>query len=275
MKRVLSLVAAASLLCSAILPSAASAGPVLDRIKKSGIVRIASDPAWPPYSWVDDTGTWQGFDAAVAQEIATRLGVTVEFVTPTWEVVTAGNWGGAWDLSVGSMSPTEERAKVLVFAANYYFSPMVLAVRSDNTSIQAPPDASGKRIGALKGSIFEKYLRHEPTGMSAEMAPTFKISNPVILGFETSEDASDALTKGDSLDALVDDLMYVLFLIKSGAPIKVVGQPLDYGPAAIVIEPGDPELQDAIATIVESMQADGTLSGLSVKWFGVDLTQKF
>ena len=55
----------------------AIAGEVLDRIKASGVMKVATDPAWAPYSWLDDTGTWQGFDAAIAEEIGKRLGVEV------------------------------------------------------------------------------------------------------------------------------------------------------------------------------------------------------
>ena len=43
--------------------------------------------------------------------------------------------------------------------------------------------------------------------------------------------------EGAAIDAMVDDLMYFLFLIKQGAPIKIVGQPVYYGPAAVAIEP--------------------------------------
>lgn len=255
----------------------AIAGEVLDRIKASGVMKVATDPAWAPYSWLDDTGTWQGFDAAIAEEIGKRLGVEVEFVTPTWDVVVAGNWNGAWDLSVGSMSPTEDRAKVLEFPAIYYYSPTVLAVNIDNMSIQSPNDATGKRVGALKGSIFEKYLRQQPLGMADETPPTYRINDAEVVTFETSEAALDALSSGagGSIDAMVDDLMYFLFQIKEGAPIKVVGQPVYYGPASVAIEPGDPEFEVLLAGLIADMQSDGTLSSLSTRWFGVDLTQKF
>ncbi|WP_431299867.1 transporter substrate-binding domain-containing protein [Tabrizicola sp. BL-A-41-H6] len=260
-----------------VLADTASAGEVLDRIEAKGVLTVASDPAWPPYSWIDETGNWKGFDAAVASEIARRMGVKIAFATPSWETLTAGNWTGEWDLSVGSMSPTEDRAKVLDFPASYYFSPMVLAVHESNTTIQSPTDASGKRIGALKGSIFEKYLRGEPTGMSSEMQPEYRIANAAIQTYETSEAALRELAKGadSDLDAMVDDMMYFLFQIEQGQPVRIVGQPLDYGPAAIAIAPGDPELGARLAEIVTEMQADGTLSALSTEWFGVDLTQKF
>jgi polar amino acid transport system substrate-binding protein len=266
-------IAAGAILLS--LQGAAFAGEVLDRIKAAGVIRVATDPAWPPYSWKTADGQWQGFDASVAEEIAKRLGVKVEFVTPSWDVITSGDWQGKWDLSVGSMSPTEDRAKVLDFPAVYYYSPTVLAVNKANKDILTPADASGKRVGALKGSIFEKYLRRQPLGMADEIPPVYKISDAVIVTFETSEAASKDLAKGGGIDAMVDDMMYFLFLIKDGAPIRIVGQPLSYGPNAIAIEPGDKELTTLLSDTIGAMHDDGTLTALSNKWFGVDLTHKF
>lgn len=253
------------------------AGAVLDQIKAKGVIRVATDPAWPPYSWKDDNGGWHGFDTSVAEEIAKRIGVKVEFVMPQWDVITAGDWKGAWDLSVGSMSPTEDRAKHLVFPVVYYYAPTVLAVHRDNTSIFSPADATGRRVGALKASIFEKYLKHEPMGMADEPPPVYKIDEPVVVSYETSEAASDDLAKGDgvALDGMVDDMMYLLFLIKQGAPLKIVGQPVYYGPSALAIDQGDAEFTDLLKTTISDMQADGTLAALSNKWFGLDLTKKF
>ena len=40
----------------------------------------------------------------MAEEIAKRMGVDVQWTAPSWDVITAGNWDGRWDLSVGSMT---------------------------------------------------------------------------------------------------------------------------------------------------------------------------
>lgn len=266
-----------ALLITAWASQLASAGEVLERIKALGVIKVAMDPAWPPYSWQDETGKWQGFDAAVAEEISRRMGVRLEFATPNWDVITSGSWNGEWDLSVGSMSPTEDRAKRLVFPAKYYYAPSVVAVHKDNTTVVSPADATGKRVGALKGSIFEKYVRHEPMGMADELPPSYKINNATVVTFETSEGALNELVKGSSgsIDAMIDDMMYFLFQIKQGAPIRIVGQPVYYGPAAVAIEPGDEEFRSLLYDMISTMHEDGTLSALSNKWFGVDLTRKF
>ena len=75
------------------------------------MIRVSTDPAYPPQSSLDpETGEYVGFDIDVATEIADRLGVSIEWETPKWEAITAGNWQGRWDMSVGSMTVTKRQA---------------------------------------------------------------------------------------------------------------------------------------------------------------------
>ena len=57
-------------------------------------------------------------------------------------------------------------------------------------------------------------------------------------------------------------------------PLKVIGEPLFKEPLAIAIDKGDPEFSAKMAEIVEAMHQDGTLSELSLKWYGADLTEQ-
>lgn len=66
---------------------------------------MATDANWAPQSFLNDNNEMDGFDVDVAREIAKRMGVDIEFVTPDWSIITAGNWAGRWDISVGSMTP--------------------------------------------------------------------------------------------------------------------------------------------------------------------------
>ena len=95
-----------------------------------------------------NSGEFKGFDIDVTEEIAKRMGVDVEWQTPSWDVITAGSWNGRWDLSVGSMTITPERSKVLYFSPAYYYTPAAAAVHEDNTDItNLDTDLDGKRIG--------------------------------------------------------------------------------------------------------------------------------
>lgn len=60
--------------------------------------------------------------------------------TPSWEIITAGNWKGRWDICVCSMTPTKERAEVLDFVLQYYSSPAIVVVNADNNDIKSAAD---------------------------------------------------------------------------------------------------------------------------------------
>lgn len=101
----------------------------LAEVCDAGVIVVSTDPAYPPQSFLnEETGDYEGFDIDVATEIATRLGVDVEFTDPTFDAVVAGNWGGRWDMSVGSVTATQERTEVLDFTQAYYFTPAQMAV---------------------------------------------------------------------------------------------------------------------------------------------------
>src|SRR5262245_33081343 len=115
-----------------------SGGDYLARIKSAGVIKVSTDPAYPPQSFLnEDTNELEGFDIDVAKEIGKRLGVDVQFETPSFDAVVAGGWSNRWDMSVGSVTITPEREDILDFTQSYYYTPASVAVMegSDITSI--------------------------------------------------------------------------------------------------------------------------------------------
>jgi polar amino acid transport system substrate-binding protein len=255
---------------------ALQASEVLDRVTSEGVLVMSTDPEYPPQSSLDENNEFVGFDIDVGRQIADRLGVEIEFVTPSWDVITAGKWAGRWDVSVGSMTPTAARREVLDFPAIYYYTPASLVVHADNTSIAAPADASGKTIGVGVATTYENYLKKDLV-IDAEGAPPFeyRIDDANIQTYDTDLLALDDLRLGDGvrLDAAVTALPTAMGAIEQGYPLKIVGDPLFLEPLAVAIDKGDPEFAAKLAEIVEAMHDDGTLSELSTKWYGADLTE--
>ncbi|MCI0430229.1 MAG: transporter substrate-binding domain-containing protein [Rhodospirillales bacterium] len=264
-----------ALALSGTFASAAVAGEVLDRVMKTKTLTMSSDPAYPPQSFLNDKNEFEGFDIDVGREIAKRLGAELKLVTPAWEVITAGNWGDRWDISVGSMTPTSERGRVLDFPAIYYYTPASFAVHKDSKA-QSIADLNGKVIGVCGGCTYEAYLKKD-LKIDAEGAPPFeyKVEAEEIRTYETDTNALDDLRLGDGkrLDAVMSALPTLNEAIKSGYPLRVVGEPGFYEPLAVATDKGDPEFDAKMAEIVKAMHDDGTLTKLSEKWYGVDLTR--
>jgi len=256
---------------------------LLAAIEDKGVLTVSTDPAYPPQSELNEqTGQYEGFDIDVATEIANRLGVDIAWEAPAWETIIGGGWAGRWDVSVGSMTITPERAEVLHFTPPYYYTPAAIAVHRDNTSITDASGLAGKKVGVCGGCTYDLYLQgklqiaQDPSGEA--VAIESEIADPQIRTYDTDSTAIQDLSLGDGrrLDAAISALPTLQEAIKAGSPIKVAGDPLYYEPLAVAIDRGtqlDPtSLLDRISEIIEEMHEDGTLSELSEKWYGVDIT---
>lgn len=257
----------------------ATGGDLLSRVCEEGEIRVSTDPAYPPQSSLnEETNEYEGFDIDVATEIATRLGVEVQWETPEWTAITSGGWSDRWDMSVGSMTVTPERAEVLDFTPAYYFTPASVAVHADNTSVQdISTDLDGARVGVCGGCTYDLFLQKtlEIPGYTFD----FIIDDAQIQTYNTDTTAIRDLSLGDGvrLDAVISALPTLEGAVDAGEPIKVVGDPVFYEPLAVAFDKGAPvdatSLFEAVSAIVEEMHMDGTLTDLSMEWYGTDLTQ--
>ncbi|NIL16425.1 transporter substrate-binding domain-containing protein [Pseudomonas sp. AN3A02] len=252
------------------------AGTTLDRIHETKVLKVATSANWPPQSFLGPDNKLQGFDIDVASEIGKRLGSKVDFVTPEYGIITAGRWSNRWDLSVGSMTPTTERTRVLDFPAIYYYTPYVFAVHKDAAETKLA-DLNGKIIGVEAGTTSEDYINRRLKIDAADVPPfTYDVTPGEVRTYGDSMGPLDDLRMGNGvrLDATLSALPTIVAAIKNGYPVvRVEGKPAYYEPLAIAVDKGDAAFNTALTKIVTDMKADGTLKQLSEKWYGADLTQ--
>jgi polar amino acid transport system substrate-binding protein len=198
----------------------------------------------------------------------------VAFVTPSWDLITAGHWNGRWDVSVGSMTPIADRQKVLDFTPAYYFVPAVVVVKNDST-FASFDELSGKSMGSCDPCTYSEYIKR--TLNIPGFPATFVLPQDMkFTGYDTDSTALDQLAIG-RLDAVLTSLTVATGAIKSGKPFKILGNPVFFEPDSIAIDKSasaNPStLVAQVSAIVAAMHSDGTLSTLSKKWFdGLDLT---
>ena len=179
MKRLLTLanlLVLAALVLTACGTKASSADNLLDAIKERGYILVSTDPNYEPQSFLNTNGKrpsdtkcpadalttaeMQGFDVDVAHKIGDAIGVETCFATPAWDAVTAGNWANKWDLSVGSMTVTVDRQKILNFSVPYYYTPAVVAVGKD-AGYKSLDELAGMNLCAGTSTTYEFWLNND------------------------------------------------------------------------------------------------------------------
>jgi polar amino acid transport system substrate-binding protein len=267
--------------CAAPPPAAAptveTEKDLLDIILERGVMRVSTDANYAPQSYFDEkTKTWTGFDIDVAYEVGRRLGVRVEFVTPDWSAITAGNWARRWDVSIGSMTITPEREKVLDFTPPYYYTAAQFGVRSDlQDAIKSLDDLVGKTICVGEATVYEEYLNGKLNIESIFVQPP---ANVKVATVKTDLECIQSMQAGrKDYDAVLTASNVLDSAIRNGAPVVIVGPAVFADRIGISIDKAakpNAKFLAALSKIVEDMHADGTLSALSKKHFnGLDLTK--
>jgi polar amino acid transport system substrate-binding protein len=260
-------------------PPAPTATPapktLLDIIKARGVLKVSTDPNYKPQSFINEKGELDGFDIDVAKEVAKRLGVKVEFVTPDWDIIVAGNWGGRWDLSIGSMTITPDRKKVLFFSSPYYYTPAQFAVHK-NSTLTKIEDFGGKTVCVGSGTTYESYLGGT---LTLEGEPILKqVTGAKAQVLTTDSECIQAIQAGrKEIAGVLTAQPTIEDAITNGAPIKKLGDPVYYEDLAAAMDKNVPNSEafvEAVTKAIDEMRKDGTLTKLSVKWYGVDISTK-
>jgi len=265
--------------------ASAAAGPVCDgevdgqlaRICDAGKIVAFTDPAYPPQSSLNaTTQEYEGFDIDVTNEIAAQLGVDVEFVTPSFDLVVAGDWSERWDMAVGSVTITEDRKEILDFTVPYYFTPAQMAT-FEASDIQTIDDFAGKTACVGEATTYLDWIEGNLTlppeaGDVAEVPEGLKSTT-----LPTDIDCADDWASGRTdFEGWISSITTVEGAIKDDYAIRKVGDPIFFEPLGVCFDKAVEDrasLVTAVNQIVQDMHDDGTLTAMSEKWFdGIDLT---
>jgi polar amino acid transport system substrate-binding protein len=272
------LVAACQTAAPTAAPTQAPASDLLADVLSRGVLRVSTDPNYAPQSFLNDQGQLDGFDVDVAKEAAKRLGVTVEFVTPDWDTITAGHWGDRWDVSVGSMTPSVERAQVLYFTEPYYYSPAQFAVL-DSSTLTKVEDLNGKSICAAAATTYELYLQNNNSLNLIGEKIGYQVTGAKIVTYPTDQECAQAWAAGRTdFEAWLTNSTTIFGAQESGIKIKKLGDPVYYEALAMALDKSGSKdatsLVAKLSEIITAMRDDGTLTNLSMKWYKVDLARK-
>jgi ABC-type amino acid transport substrate-binding protein len=232
---------------------------VAKEIVDKGIVIVANDANYAPQSSIDEaTGELVGFDVDVAKKMGEILGLEVQFENPAWETIPAALNQGRYDVSIGSMTITEERDKTIDFTQPYYYTSGQVFVKEGGPQITGVADLAGKSVGVGAATTYYDFLKAE--------------SEADVKTYTTDADSFPDLQNGN-LDFVMTAGPTGQQAILEGKPFEFSGTPLYYEDLAFAVAEGETDWVALLDYAIAQMHEDGSLTEMSKTWYnGLDLT---
>lgn len=247
-------------------------------------ITVGVEGAFPPSNATTPGGELEGLDLDVMREVCMRARLECDIVAQNWDSQIPALIAGKFDVIL-TVGPNPERRKVIDFTDPYVITPNTFLVRADGHFVDLPhadenlsiDTATGvEAVGNLRqalegaklgGSLATSQLEflHELFGGTASIR-SYRSSEQVALDRE-----------GGRLDAQFDNVVFALDrAARSEGMLTVAGPSLTGGNMAtdvcLGVRKDRTDLRDRLNAALTSMRLDGTLSEISLEWFGVDLS---
>ncbi len=234
--------------------------PVHSQTPTVASIKVATEPAFPPFEMQSDDGTgFQGFDIDLMNAIGEVMGVTVEFEGLPFDGIIPALQSNTVDAAISGMTITRERAQSVSFSSPYFKAGLAIAVQENNTEINGFDDLENKKIAVQIGT----------TGAIESK----KIPNAQITEFNDAVSALQELVNGQ-VDAVVNDAPVTLYAIKEAGlrGAKIVGELVTEEYYGIAL-PKNSENRQLINYGLFKILENGQYESIYQKWFAAEPPQ--
>ncbi|MCE2914313.1 MAG: ABC transporter substrate-binding protein [Rubrivivax sp.] len=241
---------AATLMAGAVAPTAASANPVLDRVRSAGTVRVC---IWPDYYGISlrhpRTQQLVGLDIDLSAEFARDLGVKTAYVDSSFATLIADLEGDRCDVAMFAIGMLPQRMERLRFSRPYMQSDIYAITTKGNRVVQRWEDIDkpGVAVAVQAGTFMDPVMT-----ASLKQARLVRVSPPA-----TRERELEA----GRVDVFMTDYPYSRRLLDNADWATLISppQPFFVLPYAYAVKPGDAAWLAQVDEFVGRIQRDGRL----------------
>lgn len=228
-------------------------------INNLNTIKFAGDYNHPPYEYIDENGSFKGFNIDIINAIANEMDLKIEIIPMEWKDAVLALDNNEVDGIIG-MSQNEERLAKYNFTSPTVINEQVIFARKDIVHINELDDLEGLRVAYQQNDYNESLILGVP--------------HVVTFPKNDQEDALAALGNGEVDAALANKLvgLYHLQRNKMTELIKIVGEPISTVNYGLAIGKDNEELLQVLEKGLETIKKNKIYDKIYKKWFGEDIS---
>jgi polar amino acid transport system substrate-binding protein len=214
---------------------------------EGGAPFVEADPA--------DPSIVRGFDVAIAEAIAKRMGLKPRFVQVGYSSIDQSVERGDFEIGLSGVEDAPARRESRATTLPYFEFREVLTQRaSDKVKAQSLAELRGKRVGTLGGTLAYDILMEKKDELALE-----------VISYDDDVHPYEDLLQG-RLDAVLLDHVIAARSQRRMKGLETLEQPVARGHYVAVLASGDRALRDRVDDALRAMMRDGELERIFRSW---------
>jgi polar amino acid transport system substrate-binding protein len=231
----------------------------IQRVLKSGELRVGTSADSPPLTMHDREGKLMGFEVDLAQALADDMKVKVRFVEMPFAELIPALERGDLDLAVAGMTITPERNARVAFVGPYYVSGNTLLARDGtlaDTEDPAKLDDPKLSFAVLDGSTSAAFVRERMPKARLVAVP--------------DNDAGVKKLVAGEVDGMISDLLVctIARLRHPEAGLHMRYEPFTTEPLGLALPPDSMLFLNLVTNYLRTLDETGALAQLKARWLG-------
>ena len=234
--------------------------PTVERIEQRGTLLVGTTGDYRPLSFREpETGEYWGFAIGLAEAMAKRMGVAVEFVPTSWPTLTADVQAEPqlFDMAMGGITITEARCATMLMSEGYLANGKTILCRAEDTvrfhSLE-DIDRPEVRVMVNPGGLNEQFARQQLTHATLIVHPN-------------NEEIPSLIAEGEA-DVMITEITEAPYYVQTDPRLAapLLDAPFTHGEIGVLMQQGQDDLLALVNSIIRQMKSDGTLRQLTEKY---------
>jgi ABC-type amino acid transport substrate-binding protein len=231
---------------------------ILTEIRERGVLRVGTAGDYQPMSYLDpETGTYIGFDAELAEDLAAALGVTVKYVKTSWPTLMEDTLAGQFDLAVCGITITEARKEQALMSDGYLVNGKTILCRAEDAEKYRSLEAVNKpevRVMENPGGLNEKFAREN-------------LPEATLIIHDVNQEIPGLVASGEA-DVMITEIMEAGFYVRKDPRLAapLIHEPFTNGELGFLMQKGNEPLLKFVNAFLVQEKESGRLDELAEKY---------
>ena len=238
----------------------------LQAVRERGVLLVGATGDYQPMSFLNqETKTYVGFDAALAEDFAASIGVKIQYVPTTWPTLMQDTLARKFDLALCGITITDARKKQALMSDGYLVNGKTVLCRKEDAA---------KYTSLVAINHPEVRVMENPGGLNEKFARA-NLPNARLTIHPVNEEIP-ALVASGKADVMITEILEAAYYCgkdpRLAAPL--LDRPFTHGQLGVLLPPGSEALLEYVNGFLEQERRSGRLDELSGQYIHLNIPQQ-